>query len=376
MNKKPKRKMTFQNFESTSTMPNSLDDFLVQDQSTEEVSYNGKRMIKRTELQDIVKGLLVDAGLVNNVLDSKINYFYGPYHSKFGERPQKTKVEYKVLQDIMKQNRERPAGMPKKERWVAILEHICTRDFVGRLTPSMFPYLKSICEKACEHGLDGGHQTTKLPSLHNTKDRSQSLGRMCTLKSYEDEQFGEEILNVANYKIMEEVKDQTTNPLVAPIVYVLKHPQEFIHDEVYGGVDMEDNKKFMKEFNEFQKFLKEMSLGTFTKTKEEYKRQFNKDRRISMRGSSVGKKVRSKFSDPTVSSSARGLPNIYSDGQKVKVPRFSQYKRGFTTKVGSSKKLMKDNKIEKSNHVKHAKDKPLCKEYDDYSQGSVSDDDQ
>lgn len=377
--KKPTRKMTQGNFESTSTLPESTSKSLFKQTNwedfTQEEVKTGKVLIKREDIQDYFKQLLVDSGLVNKELDAKVNYFFGPYSSKHGDRPQKTKIEYSILKQLMRDNKKLPAGAPKKEKWVAILEHISRnnkylfKDFVSRLGPSAFPYVRQLCERACNHGLEGGAQNTKLPPIQPKGERSVSMKPIRTIDSFEDDCYvGEEILNVENYKIMEEVKDQTQDPLVAPIVYVLRNTKEFIHDDVVSGVPIDETKQYMKEFNEFQEFLKSMCLGRYTKTKN----MFNQDNGDDRFGSSktVGqKKVRSKFSNPTISSAARGLP-IMSNFNTSK----NKMRRGFTTKVDSSKKLLSSKKINKSKY-KTAKDKPIIENSGYESDASVSSDD-
>lgn len=276
--------MTQGNFESTSTLPESVSKSLFkqtdwEDFTKEEVK-TGKVLIKREDIQSYFKQLLVDSGLVNSDLDAKVNYFFGPYSSKHGSRQQRTKVEYSILKQLMKDNKNLPAGVPKKENWVAILEHISRnnkylfKDFVSRLGPSAFPYVRELCKRACNHGLEGGAQNTKLPPIQPSGERSVSMKPIRTIDSIEDDnQVGEEILNVENYKIMEEVKDQTQDPLVAPIVYVLRNTKEFIHDDVVAGVPVDETKQYMKEFNEFQEFLKSMCLGRYTKTKNMFSQE-------------------------------------------------------------------------------------------------------
>lgn len=178
--KKPSRKYTDTNFGSTSTLPESSSKSLAPpifnaEQNT--FSEEPQRVLMKSEhIKDAFKSLLVDSGLVNDELQLKMNYFFGPYEAKNANRSKMTRIEPRYLKHLLRCNKNLPRGAPKKELWVAVLEHISRtikyrfRNFVASLGPASFPYLKVLCERACTTGLDGGHQATKLPAIEQLQE--------------------------------------------------------------------------------------------------------------------------------------------------------------------------------------------------------------
>jgi hypothetical protein len=176
---------------------------------------------------------------------------------------------------------------------------------------------------------------------------------------------------------MEEVKDQTEDPLVAPIIYVLRHTKEFINLDVTTGYPVDDHKQYMQEFMAFQNFLREVSLGNFTKTKEMLQKEGDLAKGSSKSISTEGgrRRIRSRFSDHTVSSAARGVNIMFAPSSTKSIgksSKFGGFRRGLTSNFDIEDKLISDKQIRKSQNFKKAKDRPIISGEDHISEKSVS----
>jgi hypothetical protein len=337
-------------------------------------------MINREDVPRQVKQLLVNSGLVNKRLDSKVDYFYGPYKPNYINSQRKTMIEKALITQLMECNKKLPKGTPKKEKWVAILEHISkynNRDFktfLSRLEPNAFPYLRELIKKSYTTGIPGGQQTTKLPPIEDESNhRCFSVG--ADRKSSDNEDFGEEILNVMNYKIMQDVADQTKDPLVAPIVHVLRNTKDFIHDEVTTSIPMSDQEQAMRDFKEYKTFLKRVALGSYVKTKQmltDIDRQDKLAYERMLCSKKRQRKPRSKFSDNTICSAARGLGSIVlSRARRNRASNYRSMKRTFTQKFKSCK-LFAIPQRKNFFKLKTRKETAILKT-NEYSEGSISD---
>lgn len=182
--KKPFRKLSQVNQDSLSTMAGSSKSVfsgLKAAQSLSTRKYRSRKILKREELMSRFKDLLIESGLINNSLEQKMNFFYGPYEDPEAETSHRTKIDFNALEKIAKACKgDNPDGL-RRQKWVAVLEHIADvnrenfRDFVSKLTPAMFPYIQTMAEKACMKGLDGKPIVTKLPPLEGSRERSRSL---------------------------------------------------------------------------------------------------------------------------------------------------------------------------------------------------------
>jgi len=349
-------------------------------------SRHGSRIIDREKLPKELKLLLVNSGLVNSKLDSKKDYFFGPYQSKYGDREQTqtTVIDKLLLSKIMKAaNDQRGYGTVKKERWIAVLDFIAKvnrvdfKYFVSRIEPSIFPYLRALIEKACISGISGGHQITKLPTIHNTHERCLSMEPMKEPSDNQD--FGEEILNVNNFKIMQNVADQTSDPLVAPIVYVLRHTKDFIFDDVTTSAPSKEEEKEGQNasFKDYKLFLKKVSLGQYTKSKEMLKEVARRDQirmeKIKRAQASMARRPHTKFSDQTLSSAARGCNSNRGSMTRLKrSSRFGSMPRSNTQKYNSSKTMTNWMKNQKSNQKPRKSTYKNANNDDSKSDGSVS----
>lgn len=207
---------------------------------------------------------------------------------------------------------------------------------------------------------------------------------------HEDRRVGEKILKINFHNMMYSVRRKTHDALVAPLVYVMNHPKEFIFDDVRTAKPKKELQPHVKAFRDYKNFVKSIAPRNLSSSRK-ISHGFSEDGRLSSHKSTksviaspnghiVRRPIKSKFSGKTVCDAvAEKLPSVQKPNAFIeKKPsgskqnsKFKHYRRGVTLNMVTDNNLT-GFKLKRSGQDTKKKSK-LVSKLDDLSDSVSSD---